>query len=83
MLFDTPPNSAPAASRWMARVFLRFGIVSSRGGGCSHPPRRAHRKHTLFVVLNQREDVEAGEFGATLQKGKLHREGQTFDFAAE
>jgi hypothetical protein len=38
--------------------------------------------HFLFVVLNQREDVEALEFCAAIQEGQLDGEGQALYFAA-
>src|SRR6267142_1803824 len=37
----------------------------------------------LLVVLNQREDVDAGEFFTAVEEGKLDGEGCAFDDAAE
>ncbi len=37
----------------------------------------------LFVVLDQGEDVEAGEFFAAVEEGEFDGEGEAFDFAAE
>src|ERR1700740_1519502 len=37
----------------------------------------------LFVVLNEREDIEAVQFAAAIQKGEFYGEGSTVYFAAE
>src|SRR5579859_3504942 len=37
----------------------------------------------LFVVLNQRENIDAIEFRAAVEKRQFHRKGGAFDYAAE
>jgi hypothetical protein len=44
---------------------------------------RRYKGECLFLVLDQGEDVEAGQFGAAMQEGQFYREGGAFDGAAE
>jgi hypothetical protein len=44
---------------------------------------RPYKGDCLFVVLDQGEDVEAGQFGAAFQEGQFYGEGGAFDGAAQ
>src|SRR5579859_7688774 len=37
----------------------------------------------LFIILNQRENIEAGELCAAVEEGEFHGERGALDFAAE
>src|SRR6266478_4788247 len=70
-----------------ATVFFRYKRKSLDSVAliCCHPIR--HFQHHAWpgslVVLNQGEDVDAGEFLAAVEEGELDGEGCAFDDAAE
>ena len=47
-------------------------------GRCDDSPGRFKRaRYSLFIVLNQGEDIEPGQLGAAVQKGQFHRKGSS------